>query len=94
MDVGVAFSRAGQGFRVTVAAVGGAVWDAWTACEMSVRDLVIHVIAGNFFAVHLLDGASAEEAGAAAMRQLGSLDDLVTEAAAFPATLTVNVIGG
>lgn len=35
-----------------------------TCCEVSIRDLIEHVIAGNEFAVRLLAGASADEARA------------------------------
>lgn len=64
MIAGVVFRRASEQFQHTVASLDGASWDAPTVCDVSVRELVEHVLAGNEFAVRLLAGAGADEARA------------------------------
>lgn len=61
MDV---LDRAGSEFRRTVAAVPPDAWGNDTPCDITVREVVNHVVAGNRFAVRLLAGASAAEATA------------------------------
>jgi uncharacterized protein (TIGR03086 family) len=47
-----------------VAAVPNDAWGNETPCDISVREVVGHVVAGNLFAVRLLAGASAADATA------------------------------
>jgi uncharacterized protein (TIGR03086 family) len=49
-------------FERTVAALPASSWGNPTPCEITVREVVGHVVAGNVFAVRLLAGASAAEA--------------------------------
>jgi uncharacterized protein (TIGR03086 family) len=47
-----------------VAAIGPSSWDAPTPCEdWNVRELVLHVVAGNWWAARLAAGATIEEVG-------------------------------
>jgi uncharacterized protein (TIGR03086 family) len=39
-------------------------WDNRTPADLTIREIVDHIVAGNIFAVRLLDGASATEATA------------------------------
>ena len=57
-----AFEVSSERFAGLVGAVEGDAWDRPTASEVSVRELVDHVLAGNEFAVRLLAGASADDA--------------------------------
>ena len=52
-------------FERTVAALPAEAWDNDTPCDITVREVVDHVVAGNIFAVRLLAGAPAAEATAA-----------------------------
>ena len=47
-----------------VASVPAEAWGNGTPCDITVREVVDHVVAGNVFAVRLLAGASAAEATA------------------------------
>jgi hypothetical protein len=47
-----------------VASLPADAWDDATPCDITVREVVDHVVAGNIFAVRLLAGASAAEATA------------------------------
>jgi uncharacterized protein (TIGR03086 family) len=49
-------------FERTVAALPPTSWDNDTPCDITVREVVDHVVAGNLFAVRLLAGASAADA--------------------------------
>jgi uncharacterized protein (TIGR03086 family) len=63
-------------FERTVAAVPSSSWGNITPCDITVREVVGHVVAGNVFAVRLLAGASTAEAVAGLdADQLG--DDLL-----------------
>ncbi len=64
-------------FEQTVAAVAADAWDKPTPCDISVREVVGHVVAGNHFAVRLLAGASAAEATAGLDGDLLGDDPLV-----------------
>jgi uncharacterized protein (TIGR03086 family) len=87
MDVGDAFARAAAGFEQLVARLDAGDWDRPTVCEVTVRDLVSHVVAGNYFAVRLLGGASAEEA-VKDLDDLGTSGDVIPEVAASCAAQT------
>jgi uncharacterized protein (TIGR03086 family) len=52
-------------FERTVAALPAEAWDNDTPCDITVREVVDHVVAGNIFAVRLLAGAPAAKATAA-----------------------------
>lgn len=56
------FDRASVAFERTVAGLDRRHWKRATVCEITVRELVRHVVAGNEFAVRLLAGATADEA--------------------------------
>lgn len=60
--VGELFDLAFAPFERTVGAFQGPHWDQATVCDVSVRELVQHVVVGNEFAVRLLAGATADEA--------------------------------
>jgi uncharacterized protein (TIGR03086 family) len=49
-------------FERTVAALPPTSWGNDTPCDITVREVVDHVVAGNIFAVRLLAGASAADA--------------------------------
>jgi uncharacterized protein (TIGR03086 family) len=51
-------------FERIVASLPADAWDDATPCDITVREVVDHVVAGNIFAVRLLAGASAAEATA------------------------------
>jgi len=59
-----AFERASDQFSRAVASIEQGSWGNPTVCEVPVRELVEHVVAGNEFAVRLLGGASADGARA------------------------------
>jgi uncharacterized protein (TIGR03086 family) len=56
--------EASRQFGQVVAAVPVEAWENGTPCDISVREVVEHVVAGNRFAVRLLAGATAAEATA------------------------------
>ncbi|MFC5263988.1 TIGR03086 family metal-binding protein [Kribbella qitaiheensis] len=57
--------RAAAGeFERVVGSLPVDVWDNGTPCDITVREVVDHVVAGNVFAVRLLAGASVAEATA------------------------------
>lgn len=62
VDVETVLGSASRRFVEVVASVGDDAWDRPTVCDVSVRELVEHVLSGNEFAVRLLAGASADEA--------------------------------
>jgi hypothetical protein len=51
-------------FERIVASFPAEAWDNSTPCDITVREVVDHVVAGNIFAVRLLAGASVPEATA------------------------------
>lgn len=63
-DVSAAFRRASAQLQRTVSSVDDRSMPRPTICEVSVRELIEHVLAGNEFAVRLLAGASADDARA------------------------------
>jgi uncharacterized protein (TIGR03086 family) len=80
-------------FARVVRALPADVWDRPTPSEMSVRDLVQHVVVGNRFTALLLDGVAREEARAAVTGdQLGDdpvaavVESAQRQAQAFAAT--------
>jgi uncharacterized protein (TIGR03086 family) len=64
-------------FERTVESVPPDAWGKPTPCDISVREVVGHVVAGNHFAVRLLAGASAAEATAGLDGDLLGDDPLV-----------------
>lgn len=62
-DVQWLFETASVQFRDVVASLRQADWTLPTNCEVSVRELVEHVVAGNEFAVRLLSGAADARSG-------------------------------
>jgi len=62
-DVRWLFETASVQFRDVVASLQQADWTQPTNCEVSVRELVEHVVAGNEFAVRLLSGAADARSG-------------------------------
>lgn len=57
------FEAASAQFRDVVASLQQGDWARPTNCEVSIRDLVEHVLAGNQFAVQLLAGVADARAG-------------------------------
>ncbi|MFK4085418.1 maleylpyruvate isomerase family mycothiol-dependent enzyme [Kribbella sp. NPDC020789] len=68
MDVELLVGASAE-FERVVAELPGGSWGLPTVCEVSVRELVEHVVEGNRFAVAVLAGASAAQAWAAVRAQ-------------------------
>ncbi|MEU4389636.1 TIGR03086 family metal-binding protein [Kribbella sp. NPDC023855] len=58
------FAAADAQLMRIASSVPAASWDNLTPADLTVREVVDHIVAGNIFAVRLLDGASATEATA------------------------------
>ncbi|WP_433022826.1 TIGR03086 family metal-binding protein [Kribbella sp. CA-294648] len=58
------FAAADAQLTRTVSAVPATDWDNPTPADLTIREVVNHIVAGNIFAVRLLSGASATEATA------------------------------
>jgi uncharacterized protein (TIGR03086 family) len=61
-DLQTLFERGSDEFVTVVGAIPDDSWSTPTPCDLSVRELVGHVLAGNEFAVRLLADASAADA--------------------------------
>ncbi|MDX6262566.1 MAG: hypothetical protein QOH84_4254 [Kribbellaceae bacterium] len=55
------FAAAGAELSRVVGSLPSARWDSPTPAGLTVREVVAHVVAGNLFAVRLLEGASASD---------------------------------
>ena len=78
-EVGELFERASARFEETAARVGAGAWQQATTCAVSVEELIRHVVAGNWFAVRLLCGETADEAVAALDRITDAHGDLLQQ---------------